>query len=77
MALGVCGKRGCGGGIGTYPMSGSGSSYYKNNKNKCLWKFVPKGEGPACLNAHIKSLLQNRLQPACGALNAILPPITI
>ena len=44
MALGVCGKRGCGGGIGTYPMTGSGSSYYKNNKNKCLWKFVPKGE---------------------------------
>ena len=44
MPLGVCGNRGCGGGIGTYPMNGSGSHYYNNNKNKCLWKFVPKGE---------------------------------
>ncbi len=44
MALGVCGRRGCGGGIGTYPMKGSGSSYYNNNKNKCMWRFVPKGE---------------------------------
>ena len=33
-----------GGGIGTYPMTGSGSSYYKNNKNKCKWRFVPRDE---------------------------------